>query len=61
VPFSPPLDAVAGQQAADTCTHGRQYFFAAAIEDDEELVVAPTSDDVSGPQSAFERTSDYTE
>ena len=38
-PFSPPLDSVAGQHAADPFADRGQHFLAAAIQDDEELIV----------------------
>ncbi|HWJ18272.1 MAG TPA: hypothetical protein VNR65_06050 [Geobacterales bacterium] len=57
--FSPPFDAVAGEHATDALPNGGQGFLAAAIEDDEELVVTPAPDEVCGPERAFEGTRDH--
>jgi hypothetical protein len=52
--FAPPFDAVAGNLAADAFAGGGRRFLAPAIEDDEELIVAPASNEVGGSERCLE-------
>ncbi len=58
--FSPPLDAIPGENATDAFAHGLHRFLAAPIQDDKKLIIAPASDEVGGPQRTFQRTCHYT-
>ncbi len=59
--FSPPLDSVTGQNAADPFADRGQHFLAAAVQDDEELIVRPAPHEIGSPERAFERACDYTQ
>ena len=60
-PFSPPLDRIVGEHAAEVFANGRERIFAAAVQNNQELILGPASREICVPQRAFESAGGQTQ